>query len=71
MSETKKFKYENTSETEQVLMGVGKVAPGKTIESDEPVHNPNFKLVGGPRMVNVEAPTEQPKSTSNLKINSQ
>ena len=67
MSDQLKFKYENISGVEQVLIGVGKVAPGKTIESDQPVHNPNIKLGGGPRMVNVEAPVEQPKATSNLK----
>jgi len=70
MSDKKKFKYQNTSESEQVLIGVGKVAAGKTIESDEPVYNPNFKLVDAGRMVNVEAPVEQKKSTSNLKVNS-
>lgn len=70
MSDKKKFKYENISETEQVLIGVGKVAPGKTIESDEPVHNSNFKLVDAGRMVNVEEPVKPPKSTSNLKTNS-
>lgn len=60
MAETKKFKYENTSESEQALIGFGSVKPGKTIETDEPVHNANFKLVGGDRLVNVERPTEQP-----------
>ena len=70
MTENKKFKYQNVSETEQVLIGFGKIEAGGTIETDEPIHNPNFKLVGGSRMVNVEAPVEQPKATRNFKGNS-
>lgn len=66
MADTKKFKYENTSEAEQVLIGVGVIAPGKTVESDEPIYNPNFKLVGGNRIVNVERPTEQPRVNSDI-----
>lgn len=70
MSDNQKFKYENISESEQVLIGVGKVGPGKTVETTEPVHNPNFKLVDAGRMVNVEAPVKPLKSTSNFKANS-
>lgn len=62
-----KFKYRNKSDQEQTVIGVGKVEPGKTIETDEPVHNPNLELVSGGRMVNVEAPVEQPKVNTTLK----
>lgn len=59
MSQSKKFKYQNISEVEQSLIGVGRVSAGKTVETDEPVYNPNFKIVGSQRLVNVEKPTIQ------------
>jgi hypothetical protein len=67
MAEIKRFKYKNQSEHEQVVMGVGTVAPGKIIESDAPISNPNLVLVEAGRMVNVEAPVEQPKVNKTLK----
>lgn len=67
MAETKKFKYKNQSGTKQALVGYGEVESGKMIETDEPVHNPNFILVDAGRMTNVEAPAEQPKAGETIK----
>lgn len=67
MAETKRFKYKNQSEQEQTVIGVGVVQPGKTIESEAPISNPNLVLVDGGRMVNVESPVEQPKVNKTLK----
>lgn len=63
MAESKKFKYRNKSDQAQALIGYGKVEPGDTIGSDEPIYNPNFVLVDGGRMVNVEKPVGQPKAS--------
>lgn len=62
-----KFKYRNVTDQELTVIGVGKVEPGQTIETDEPVQNPNLQLVDGGRMVNVEAPVEQPKVNKTFK----
>lgn len=68
MSEETKFVYKNTSDQTQSLVGHGKVEPDKTITTTAPVHNPNFALVGGPRMTNVEKPTKQPEvGSGNIK----
>lgn len=42
----KKFKYTNKSKMPQVVIGVGEVKPGKEIESDHPINNPNLTMVG-------------------------
>lgn len=61
MAKSQTFKYKNQSKEEQAVIGVGSVAPGATVETDQPINNPNFVLVDGGRMVNVESPVEQPK----------
>lgn len=67
MANSKNFKYQNTSDEKLAIMGIGEVEAGQFIESDQPIHNPNLKLVDAGRMVNVEAPTEQPKISKTLK----
>lgn len=62
-----KFKYKNSSDQEQALIGFGLVGAGEVIETDEPIHNPNFTLVNAGRMVNVEAPVAPPKVNKTLK----
>jgi hypothetical protein len=64
MAKNKAFKYKNQSEQPQVLVGYGKVEVGKTIESNEPIHNPNFVLVGSNRRM---TPAETPKQGKNNK----
>jgi len=64
---SKKFTYRNKSQTMQSLIGYGRVIPGGTIETDNPVDNPNFKLVDAGRMTGVEAPPEQPKPDTSIK----
>lgn len=67
MADKKRFTYQNQSEQPQDLINVGVVEPGKTVETDQPVHNKNFKLVDGGRMVNVEAPAKQPETNKTKK----
>ena len=38
-------KYKNISDTEQLLIGVGVVEPGDTVETDVVVDNENFILI--------------------------
>lgn len=40
------YKYVNMTKQELVLIGHGVIKPNEQIESDEPIHNPNLKLVG-------------------------
>lgn len=56
-----RFTYRNKTDKKLTVMNVGEVEPGKTIESDQPISNPNLVLVDGGRMVNVEAPANKPK----------
>ncbi|HSH31211.1 MAG TPA: hypothetical protein VK963_00925 [Candidatus Saccharimonadales bacterium] len=42
-----KYTYQNTSDQELMLVGFGVVAGGGTIETDDIIENPNFKLVSG------------------------
>ena len=67
MGEEKKYTYKNVTSQTQALINIGEVRPGETIETTEPIHNSNFVLVNAGRIVNVEAPTEQPKINKNLK----
>lgn len=62
MPKTQTFKYKNVTKQPQSLVGYGTVKPGKTIETQKAVHNPNFVLAGGDRLVNVEAPTRPVKA---------
>ena len=39
-----KYQYRNDTENDLVLVGVGVVEAGKTIESAEPIENPNLTL---------------------------
>lgn len=39
------YTYRNVSDSDQTVLGVGIVAPGKTFTSDEEIINPNFELV--------------------------
>lgn len=45
MDKQKQFTYRNTSNLEQVVVGVGVVAAGGTITVEEPFDNPNFEQV--------------------------
>ena len=60
----KKFKYTNTSPTKQVIIGVGAVRPGKTIETDQEINNPNMRMVG---VDPVTKPTSEKKAKSTKK----
>ena len=55
-----KYKYKNISDQKIVIINVGEVAPGETIETDEPVNSPNLEQVKDARMVGVDVAT-QPK----------
>lgn len=55
-----KFKYTNTSKMKQVIIGVGEVKPGKVIETDQEINNPNMRMVG-------VDPVTKPKSTKKKK----
>lgn len=67
MADVNKKTYRNATKLPQVLMGVGRVEPGQTVEVEGEVNNPNFVLVDTRRFVNVEAPVEQPKVNQTLK----
>lgn len=66
MENLENFVYKNRSSIVQTLIGFGKVLPGEKITTNTPIHNQNFILVDSGRIVNVEAPTSQPK-IKNLK----
>lgn len=40
------YKYQNTTEVEQNVMGIGLVEPNGTIETSRVIENPNFKYIG-------------------------
>lgn len=40
------YRYQNTSDSELVLMGFGTVAAGAEIIAERPIENPNFKYLG-------------------------
>ena len=61
MADDNKNTYRNATKTPQVLMGVGRVEPGQTVEVEGEVNNPNFVKVDTRRFVNVEAPVAQPE----------
>jgi hypothetical protein len=58
---SKKFKYTNNSESKQAIIGIGEVEPGKTIESESEINNPNFSMVG---IDPVTKPNQEKKSKS-------
>lgn len=45
MAEKQSYTYQNVSDFEQVVVGVGRVPAGESITVDEPFSNPNFKQV--------------------------
>lgn len=67
MTDENKITYRNKTKQVQVLMGVGRVEPGQVIEVEKEIENPNFEKLDTRRLVNVEAPVEQPKAGKTLK----
>lgn len=39
------MRYKNISDQQQTVIGVGEVGPGGSIETLEPINNPNFEQV--------------------------
>lgn len=60
----KKYVYKNITDQEQILIGIGVVAPGATIELDNPIENPNFELITekGKRMIGIDPVTPKPEN---------
>lgn len=56
----KKMYYKNISKKTQVLIGYGVVEPDEIFRTNEPINNPNFKLV--------KAKGEDKKETNSKKV---
>lgn len=58
------MRYKNISGQDQVVMGIGEVKAGGTLETSQPFENPNFELVTEGAKSQPEAPSA-PEETVN------
>lgn len=54
----KKYTYTNISKQTQTLIGYGVIEPGKHIQVDHKINNPNFRLKKNKRLRGVDPVSE-------------
>lgn len=60
------YKYQNTSDQDLELIGLGKVKAGQTFETSKPIENPNLKSLNDEAApVTAQAPVEVSTNTNN------